>query len=212
MGRHVIPANLRTNQRRCSLLYLKNVEALVALVLKFHFRPKFSLRFTLQVAFFNIVASIRTTLTFGDRQFKLGQSAVVEKQFKWNERQTFFLDPSFQFANLLPVQQKFARSCGTQIFVMRIGVGRHVHLVEKHFSLFNARETILKVCFTLADGFYFRAAQHDARFESVEDNVGMAGAAIGNDRGRLFLTIFFHRGLGDCIIIMDWAGLEPAIR
>jgi hypothetical protein len=130
-------------------------------------------------------------------------AAVAEVEADGDEGEALLAGGGFELAELLLVDEEFAGAEGFVVHGVAMREGADVSVEEEEFAVFQNAVGVFEVGFAFSDGFDFGAAEGDAGFVFVGEEVVEAGGAI---EGGVALacgdgvTVFFldHRpgGLG----------------
>ncbi len=127
-------------------------------------------------------------LALGQPDFHL-DVAVPKVELERDEGKAFFFGFADESSNFPPVQEKFAGAGGVIGILGGEGIGADMGVVEIDLALLDAGKAIVNVGLPHTDGFNFGAAENNAGFNDVVDEVIEVGLTILADD---FHWVVFH--------------------
>jgi len=122
-------------------------------------------------------ALVPLLLAFGEGQFAF-DAAVLEVELDRDQGVALLLGGDLQFGDLVLVEEEFASAKRVVVHRVAVGEGADVGVEEEGFAVFEEAIGVFEVGFAFADGFDFGAAQGDAGFDAVGEEVVEAGGTV----------------------------------
>jgi hypothetical protein len=155
------------------------------------------LDFTASFFFAQLAAAVPGFLATGDGDFAFG-NAITEIDAKGDEGKALLLGFGDEFVDFAAVEEELAGAEGLVIPDAAGEVAGNVAMEEPDFAVFDSGVGIAEVGVAIAEGFDLGAAEDEAGFHFVEEEVMERGGTIG---GNHFLGAaiglvdgFFRRG------------------
>ena len=116
-------------------------------------------------------------LAFGKGQFAF-DAAVFEVELDGDQGVALLLGGDDELVDLAFVEEEFAGAEGVVVHRVAVGEGADVGVEEEGFAVFEEAVGVFEVGFAFADGFDLGAAEGDAGFYAVGEEVVEAGGAV----------------------------------
>jgi hypothetical protein len=73
------------------------------------------------------------------------------------------------------------------VIIIGEGIGRDVHLVHKHFTIYDPGVGIFQVCASLSEGLHLGALENQSGLEFIDNKIVPAGSAVLGNYFDVFL-------------------------
>src|SRR5580765_223690 len=137
-------------------------------------------RFPIDFAALDRLALVVVLLASGEADCHL-HAAVLEIHANRHERHAALHGLANQLSDLVAMEQQLAAPERFVVRVPAVAVRADVHVVQKHFPIFDSGEAVAQVDAPFTDRFHFGAEQHHTRLETLEQVVVVAGLAVFSD-------------------------------